>query len=109
MGRKLNPLEGDPFTEGDASIPGKERSVSSSSLNIQTQIAEALGLPVSAFDLSGDRNGNAQEACDEDQAAEIAMSRDCLDLIKAYTRISDPDERQRLLKIVRDAADKDAR
>lgn len=107
MGRKLSPLKRNAFTEGNAAPLTRKRNVSSSShLNSQTRIAEALGLPVSAFRLSESINGSSPEVCNEDDTAKIAMSRDCLDLIRAFTCIPDPVERQRLLKFVRDAADK---
>lgn len=106
MGRKLTLADGESFTEdGMRSLDGERSVGSSSARRLQAQIAEALGLPVEALIWPSLPHSNHQKTAREAQAAEIMMSRDCSDLIQAYARITDPEERQRLLKIVRDAAD----
>lgn len=110
MGRKMSPPEAEAFTNGDASLSsGKAPTPSPYSSKLLSQIAEALSVPEAALSRSSSPLSGVSEAGHETQTAEFAMNRDCLDLIEAYTRISDPEERQRLLKIVRDAGGTDAK
>ncbi|MGU3363067.1 hypothetical protein ACLBWX_22410 [Methylobacterium sp. M6A4_1b] len=109
MGRKLGLLEIDAFLKEGESVPASDaRHQSQHSHRLQVRIAEVLGLPVDQLRSLRDLGINALDAEDLTQSAESAMNHDCIDLIEAYTRISDPDERQRLLKIVRDAGEPDS-
>jgi hypothetical protein len=74
------------------------------SLQLQAQIAETLGLPVTAFHPAATPRPGETGAPEAVQDEAFAMSRDCSALIEAFTSITDPAERQRLLQIVRDAA-----
>ena len=108
MGQKLGAMEFDAFMREVGSPSASDAGHSSRhSHKLQVRIAEALGLSVADLHRSQDMTGDQQDAVTIIQSAEVAMTRDCLDLIKAYARISDPEERQRLLKIVRDAAGSD--
>lgn len=74
------------------------------SQQLQAQIAEALGLPVTAFHMPETIRQNLHDPLDAAQEEALTLNRDCSALIEAYTSISDPRERQRLLEIVRAAA-----
>ena len=110
MGRKMSPPEAEAFTDGDANLLSRKVPISSPhSSKLLSQIAETLGLSEAAFGRYDPLGSSVSEATRETQMAEIALNRDCLDLIEAYTRIADPEERQRLLQIVRDAGGTDAK
>ena len=110
MGRKMSPPEAEAFADSDASLlSGKAPISSPHSSKLLSQIAEALGLPETTFSRSNTQGSSVSETAHETQTPEITLNRDCLDLIEAYARISDPEERQRLLKIVRDAGCTDAK
>jgi hypothetical protein len=105
MGRKLTPLE-----EAHSSFPDRHIGPERGSVNpqhnqdLQRQIAEQLGVTVAQLRdpvLMPNAVDNRNHAF---QAAETAMSRECLDFIEAFMRITDPNERLRCLQIVREAA-----
>jgi hypothetical protein len=105
MGRKLT-----PFEEAHSAFPdkhiGRERGSVSLQHNqdLQRQIAEQLGATVAQL-RSPDLLPNAVDnRNDHSRAAETALSRECSELIAAFTRITDPNERLRCLQIVRKAA-----
>jgi hypothetical protein len=104
MGRKLSPAEADAFTKDVTSLSGQKAEVSSYGSALQSRIAEALGLSVADLLHRSASGADTQVAVHEGQAAEMALTRDCLDLIEAFARVEDPEERQRLLKMVQDAA-----
>jgi hypothetical protein len=105
MGRKLSSAEADAFTKDATTVSGQKVEVSSSyGSALQSRIAEALGLSVADLLHQSASEVDTQEAAQKGQAAEVALTRGCLDLIEAFTRVEDPKERQRLLKMVRDAA-----
>jgi hypothetical protein len=79
------------------------------SLQLQAQIAETLGLPVTAFHQADTIRPSGPDALESTQGEAFAMSRDCSALFAAFTSIADPQERQRLLQIVRDAAGRPAK
>jgi hypothetical protein len=105
MGRKLSPAEADAFTKSSTILPDQKAEILPSyGSTLQSRIAEALDLSVAdLIDRSGSENG-IHEAGHEGQLGEMTLTRDCSDLIEAFTRVKDPKERQRLLKLVRDAA-----
>jgi hypothetical protein len=105
MGRKLSSDEAEAFVNDATSLPNMKVEVPSSyAPALQSRIAEALGLSVADLLHRSASGIDTQEAAHEGQAAEMALTQDCLDLIEAFTRVEDPEERQRLLKMVRDAA-----
>lgn len=107
MGRKLTPIEAEAFTDGDASpSAGEAGRPSPHGLVRQAQIAQALGLPVAALRRSGDVRTDMPDTVALTQMTQLAMIRDCLDLVQAYASITDPEERQRLLRIVREVAER---
>lgn len=69
------------------------------------RIAEALGIPVSAL-LDARETSNAVHALSGGRTgSDLALTRECLDLMQAYSRIRDPDRRRRFLADIRQAAD----
>ena len=91
MGRKMSPLEAEVFTDSDASLLSVKGPISSPhSSKLLSQIAEALGLPETTFSRSNTHGSGVSETARETQTPEIALNRDCLDLIEAYARISEP-------------------
>jgi hypothetical protein len=72
--------------------------------DLQRQIAEQLGVTVAQLSdpvLMPNAVDNRNHLF---PAAETALSRECLSLIEAFTRITDPNERLRCLQIVREVA-----
>lgn len=105
MGRKLSPDEADVFTENATSLhDAKAEGSSSYGSTLQSRIVEALGVSVADLSHLSDDGSDTQEASQDGQTAEMALTRDCVDLIEAFVRVADPAERQRLLRMVRDAA-----
>ena len=104
MGRKLSPAEADAFTKNITRLPDQEAEASPSyGSTLQSRIADALGLSVSdLFDREASDN-QVPDAGPGGPPAETALSRDCSDLIAVFACVEDPEERQRLLKMVRDA------
>ncbi|WP_267428354.1 hypothetical protein [Methylobacterium sp. GC_Met_2] len=69
------------------------------------QIAGALQLPLSVlFDLPEQRDA-AIERSDSTAFSTSNMSIECVALLRAYSSVRDPTERQRLLKLVQAAAE----
>jgi hypothetical protein len=105
MGRKLSPDEADVFTENATSLPDAEAKGSSPyGSALQSRIAEALGVSVADLCHLSDDGNDIREVSQDGETAEMALTRDCSDLIEAFVRVADPEERQRLLKMVQDAA-----
>jgi hypothetical protein len=108
MGRKLSPAEADAFTKSSTSLPDQKTEVlPSHGSALQSRIAEALDLSVADLLDRSDSENNIHEAGHEGQLGRQTLTRDCSDLIEAFARVKDPKERQRLLKLVRDAAQMD--
>ena len=107
MGQKLGAMEFEAFMrEVDNPSASDAGPPSQHGHKLQVPIA-ALGLLVHELRRSRDTGSDRHAAVTTIRSEEDAMTCDCLDLIEAYTRISDPEERQRLLKIVRDTAGSD--
>lgn len=105
MGRKLSPAEAAAFARDGTSLPGQKADASSShGSELQSRIAEVLGFSVADFLDRSDFGNGTQDTSHAGQTAEMALTRDCLDLIEAFGRVEDAEERQRILKMVRDAA-----
>jgi hypothetical protein len=105
MGRKLTPSE-----EAHSFFPDRHIELERGSVNLQhnqdlqRQIAEQLGVTVAQLrdpDLMPNAVDNRTYPS---PAAETALSRECLYLLEAFMRITDPNERLRCLQIVQEAA-----
>jgi hypothetical protein len=107
MGRKLNPLETFDL-DAAGGRPTKNRLEDTVGLSdrLQARIADALGVPVEAFSQPEQIGIDQYEAQQLIRHPSQAMSEDCSALLRAFTSIKDPDERDRLLKIVQEAAQK---
>lgn len=82
----------------------KAESFSSHSSNLQSRIADTLGISAADFHHRSPLGYGTEDAGHDGQEAEMALTHDCLDLIEAFVRVADQEERQLLLKMVRDAA-----
>lgn len=105
MGRKLNPLEAFDLggVKGDYSKSEIEnaRGIPESSIG---RIAEALGLPIEAFSQPEKVNIEQYGLAEATASLSSAMSQDCLELLRAFTNIKDPEERRRFITIVQKIA-----
>ncbi|MEA1834770.1 hypothetical protein U8607_21990 [Methylobacterium durans] len=78
---------------------GEKSSVaetSSRTAQLLGEIADTLGMPTSVFSL--------RETFNATSLAGSEAANECGDLIRAYTRIRDPEKRRRLLELVRNAS-----
>jgi hypothetical protein len=104
MGRKLNDLEGAEFFLSEAEAGRQPRTGLSRSQNLQHRIAETLGISVAELRDPRETPNAVHSTNSSVRSTDTALSRECLELLDAYIRIIDPDERLRCLQIVREAA-----
>ncbi|MCK2056412.1 hypothetical protein [Methylobacterium sp. 37f] len=104
MVRKPNRIEGASSGFPDASEEPSAIRPSRSQL-LQQRIAEQLGLSPEAFSTAPVPASGAPNGCPPSGAFEIGLSHECLELLEAYSRIKDPEQRRRCLQAVREAAD----
>lgn len=103
MGRKLNPIEAVSPGFCDASAEPSPLTPSRSRL-LQQQIAEQLGISSDNFSKVPQPTADALEGIIHLGASDLSLSRECLELLDAYIRISDPEQRLRCLQAVQEAA-----
>lgn len=105
MGRKLNALEEGqpPFPIADAGPQGAPIWLQRN-LELQRRIAEQLGISPDEFFKAPCAPLVAQMEPTPNEAFDPMLARECLDLLEAFTRITEPQERLRCLQIVRNAA-----
>ena len=102
MGRKLNPLEEAPSdTETNS---GLDRIASSRSWSLLQQIAQQLSISPDEFSKTSCHHFVNQIERPTKEAFNPVLALEHLDLLEAFTRIEDPQERLRCLQVVRDAA-----
>lgn len=78
---------------------------SSKSAQLLERMAAALEIPTSAFmELPNAVSDNTRPA--SHAPFEKAVHRDCLEMVRTFSRVSDPEERRRLLTLVSEAADR---
>ncbi len=107
MGSKTPPTVGATAAEGLAgkTCDQQPEPPSSKTLARLQQIAGALQLPLSVlFDLPEQRDA-AIERIDRTAVSTRNLSIECVALLRAYSSVRDQTERQRLLKLVQDAAE----
>lgn len=103
MGRKLNSIEAASLAFSDASS-AQSPTLSSRSQLLQQQVAQQLGISPDEF-LKGRIGAETEQTEDAVAAAfDIALSRECLELVAAYVRIRDAEQRRRCLQAVREVA-----
>jgi hypothetical protein len=104
LGRKLNPIEvassGFPDTNAEPSLILPNRSQL-----LQQQIAEQLEISPEEFSKAPRLASGAPDGGASSRAFDVALSRECLELLEAFCRITDPEQRRLCLQAVRDAAD----
>lgn len=105
MGRKLSALEAAlmSFPDGEADA-GQDRIISTRSQILQQQIAQQLGISPDEFYKASARPRGVQSGGTASIDFDPALSRECLELLDAYMRITDPEQRRRYLQAVREAA-----
>jgi hypothetical protein len=104
MGRKLNAFEEASFPSLETDLTRQDQVSVSRNQHLQHQIAKQLGVPVAQLRAPGDIPNAVHIADGPSPGLDTALSRECVDLIEAYTRITDPAERLRCLRMVRRAA-----
>jgi hypothetical protein len=104
MGRKLNAFEEASFSSPETGVSRQDPTSLSRSQELQHQIASQLGVPVAQLRAPSDLPNAVSIADDPSRGLDTALSRECVDLIEAYTRIKDPAQRLRYLRMVRRAA-----
>ncbi|WP_156634071.1 hypothetical protein [Methylobacterium sp. Leaf113] len=102
MDRKLNLVDATSSASSDASSEGKLLPSNRKRL-LQEQIAEKLGISPDAFSTVPRSVSGGLGAGMPVEGYDVALSRECLELLDAYCRIADPEQRRRCLQIVRDA------
>lgn len=103
VGRKLNPIEAvssgfsDAGAEPSSILPNRGQL-------LQQRIAKQLGVSADEFSKAPRLASVAQKNGAVVGPSDATLSRECLELIDAYTRITDPEQRRRCLQAVREAA-----
>jgi hypothetical protein len=104
VGRKLNFIEAASTAFSDASSAQSPTLLSRSQL-LQEQIAQQLGISPNEFRKEFTEARIAQMEDTPAAVFNVALSRECLELLEVYCRIADPKLRHRCLQVVREAAD----
>jgi hypothetical protein len=105
MSRKLNDLEGAGLFLSEAEAGRQEQTGLSRSQDLQQQIAEQLGISVAELRDRSETPNAVYSANNPVRSTGTALGRECLELLDAYCRITDPKQRRRCLQAVREAAD----
>lgn len=104
MGRKLNTLE-----EVQAAFADSEENQQGAQAQSQKQhlerIAHTLGITTAVLRGHPAPPNAIRPASDPTRQNEIVLAQQCVDLVKAFAEIQDPQARLHCLKIVRDAAE----
>jgi hypothetical protein len=103
VGRKLNSIETASAVFPDANS-AQSPTLSSHSQLLQQRIAQQLGISPDEFFKARVEANTAQTEDASGVAFDIALSRECLELLDAYIRITNPEQRHRCLQLVREAA-----
>lgn len=101
MGRKLNALEEFQAAPGEL---GADQQGGRAKHELLKRIADQLGITVEQLDRPPAPSIAVQPALASKRQSEFDLTQQCVDLIEAFIRIQDPQDRLRCLKIVRDAA-----
>ena len=105
MCRKLPPTEAaSSLLSGTETNSGISNIASSRSRSLLQQIAQQLGISPDEFIRASCPSQPALREPPPKDAFDSVLTRERLDLLEAFTRIEDPQERLRCLQIVRDAA-----
>ena len=108
MGRKLNSFEEAGLFSPEPVAGRQNQAGLSRTQHLQHRIAEQLGVSVAELsDHSGTLNA-MHNVSDPTHSTDRALSRECLDLLEAYSRITDPEPRLRCLRAVQEAASNSA-
>jgi uncharacterized protein (DUF2126 family) len=106
MGRKLTPTEVASSLLSDTETnSGIDSITSSRSQSLLQQIAQQLGISPDEFRKAPCPPLPALREHPPKGAFDPVLARESLELIEAFTRIEDPQERLRCLQLVRDAAE----
>lgn len=102
VGRKLNPIEAassfsDACAEPSSILPSRSQL-------LQQRIAEQLGVSADEFRKTPQPASVVQKNGTLFGPSDATLSRECLELLDAYIRILDPEQRRRCLQAVREAA-----
>lgn len=104
MGRKLT-LEDERSSPAD---PDADRQGAHARLQRRRQlvdeIAEQLGITATQLGERPAPSGAVEPAPDDSRPSELVVSQQCADLVEAFIRIRDPQDRLRCLQFVRDIA-----
>ncbi|WP_156394263.1 hypothetical protein [Methylobacterium sp. Leaf94] len=105
MGRKLNTFEEASLFSSEAEAGTQDRTSLSRSQNIQHRIAKQLGISVTELRNPSEAPNAVYSTNNPVRSNDTALTRECLELLDAYIRITDPAQRRRCLQAVREAAD----
>ena len=104
MGRKLNSFEEAGLFSPEPVTGSQDQTGLSRAQHLQHRIAEQLGVSVAELsDLSGTSSA-MHTVSGPTHSPDTTLSRECLDLLEAYTRITDPEQRLRCLQAVQETA-----
>ena len=104
MGRKLNSFEEAGLFSSEPVAGRHDQAGLSRTQHLQHQIAEQLGVTVAELsDPSGTLNA-VRNVSNPTRSADTPSTRECLELLEAYTCITDPEQRLRCFQAVQETA-----
>ena len=103
MGRKLTALEDAQSALTDSDLDRQEYRAQLRQDYLE-RIADQLGVTTAQLSELPDPSSAIQPAIDAVRQSELVLAQQCRDLVEAFLRIQDPQDRLRYLQIVRDAA-----
>lgn len=104
MGHKLDASEGARSFPPEPDVDGHDQVISDLRQDLQNRIAQQLGISAAELRDPGETPNAVHSASNPFQSTDTALSRECLELLDAYIRIADPEQRRRCLHAVRDVA-----
>jgi hypothetical protein len=100
MGRKLNAFEEAGHFSSEVGTSRQDRTGLSRNESLQHRIAQQLGISVAELRDPNVVHGASSPA----RSTDLALIRECVELLDAYIHILDPEQRLRCLQAVREAA-----
>lgn len=104
MDRKLDASEGARSFSPESDVNGPVQVMSDLRQDLQNRIAQQLGISAAELRDPGETPNAVHSASNPFQSTDTALSRECLELLDAYIRITDVEQRRRCLQAVRDVA-----